>query len=221
MNTKHYSLFDKIYLNRRAAQEQRTEITKLIKQAIKRPSDFGYSGDLDLFNTWALGPVIEHRDSGLLDQSNSAAIQAELEKHPEFNDQWEITHCGHWAVGWVDHLSYKVIENRRAVLHTTVTKIAPVALFIRDLYEQLDDYPILNEDDYSQREYDATYENIKNEASYVARRNAVALPDNYVDMLWVWFDNNNQRAIENTDDQGGYPSEDELTEAFTALGWMK
>ena len=34
---------------------------------------------------------------------------------------------------------------------------------------------------------------------------------------WLW--DHNQRAVENRDDQGGYPGEDDLKEAFAALGY--
>ena len=37
--------------------------------------------------------------------------------------------------------------------------------------------------------------------------------------MFSWFWDHNQRAVENRDDQGGYPSEDELREAFDALGF--
>lgn len=207
-------------LDRKLAQNQRAEIQKFVKLAKTRPSDFGYSGNLDLFNTWTLGQVLEHRDSGLLDQSNSAMIQAELEKHPEFNGQWEITHCGHWAVGWCDHLSYKVIESKHNVLHTTVYRITPVAQFIAELYRQLDNYPILNEEDYSEREYNATLENIESAASWFACKNDVELPDNYANILFDHFWDNDQSAVENSDDQGGYPSDDQLEFAFIALDWL-
>lgn len=207
-------------LDRKIAAEQRAEIQEFVKLAKTRPNDFGYHGDLDLFNTWTLGQVLEHRDSGLLDQSNSAMIQKALEEHPEFEGQWAITHCGHWAVGWVDHLSYKVIETRRAVLHTTVYTIAPVAQFIKSLYDQLDDYPILDEEDYSEREYEATWENLESAANWFVRKNDLDVPEDYLDRVWVWLDNNDPSALESADDQGGYPDDNQLTAAFVALGWM-
>jgi len=36
-----------------------------------------------------------------------------------------------------------------------------------------------------------------------------------------WFSNNNCGAIENVDDQGGYPDEDELRQAFDALEYQQ
>ncbi len=36
---------------------------------------------------------------------------------------------------------------------------------------------------------------------------------------WLW--DHRQRAVENRDDQGGYPEEDDLRAAFEALGYER
>lgn len=45
-----------------------------VDEALKIPSDFGYSGKLPIGETWSLGPVIRTRDSDLLEQSNADAL---------------------------------------------------------------------------------------------------------------------------------------------------
>jgi predicted DCC family thiol-disulfide oxidoreductase YuxK len=155
-----------------------------------------------------------NRDSGLLDQSNAAAIRKALEpfmtgKNPSVIDE----HHDHWAVGWVDGYSIRVYRQ-----DGTITKA-----FAKwcELREQLDNYPILDEEDYSQRESDATFENIQQEAGWLCRKRGLALPENFADAVYGWLSENDDSELENRDDQGAYPSEESILAAFKALGWMQ
>lgn len=199
---------------RELAKINRETAQAYCKKLLDRPSDFGYFGNLDMFKTWSLGPIIEHRDSTLIDQSNASEIKKIFESHSEHESDWAITSYNHWAVGWVDHLSLRVYKR---VLHTLVP--CKVLSVWQDIEDRLADYPLLNEDDYSEREYNATLENIENAADYYAGQHDVDLPEDYASTLFSWFWDNIQSAVENTDDTGGYPSAEELAEAFTALNW--
>lgn len=140
--------------SRELAQKYRAEIDSFAAQAIKRPYDFGWHGRKEMFDTWALGPCIEHRDSDVLTRSNAITIKKMLEDRLEFKGQWEINGCNHWAVGWVDHLSFKVYQ---VVLHTRV--ITPGAAWIKENYfDALADYPVLDEDLWSEMEYTEAYD---------------------------------------------------------------
>ena len=77
-------------------------------------------------------------------------------------------------------------------------------------------YPILNESDYCSREYEATIENLPNAAWRLKRE--YELPEGWEGAVYDWFVNNDCSAIESSDDQGGYPSEEQLRAAFEALG---
>ena len=88
-----------------------------------------------------------------------------------------------------------------------------------DLMEQLDGYPILDEEDYSERELDATLENITDAAWRV--KHEYTLPDGWEGDVYSWLSDNRQSAVENRDDQGGYPEEDDLRAAFAALGYER
>ena len=88
-----------------------------------------------------------------------------------------------------------------------------------ELAERMDDYPILDESDYSEREYEATIENIEDAAWRL--KNEFDLPEGWAAEVYDWFSNNEWTEIENTDDQGGYPDEDALRRAFEALGFQK
>ena len=81
----------------------------------------------------------------------------------------------------------------------------------------MDCYCILGEEDYSRREYEATIENITNSAWRL--KDEYDLPDDWEYEVYSWLSDNDCSEIENTDDQGGYPSEESLRNAFTALGY--
>lgn len=89
-----------------------------------------------------------------------------------------------------------------------------------ELAERLADYPILDETDYSNREYEATLANIADAAWRL--KHDYNLPDDWASEVCSWFWDHNQRAVENrSEDQGGYPSEGDLEEAFDALGYAR
>jgi hypothetical protein len=190
-----------------------------IKEALARPDSFGYFGDDTdrMFVTWALGPVIEHRDSGLLDRSNAAVLKRELGKHPEWSDDWRITEASHWAVGHVDHLSYRVIDDSG--------KATPIARFIKEWFRYLRDvYPVADEDHWGQLESDASYTWIKQEAPREASRLGFIVPDDVdgdtlADRLMTWWGDHRCTALESVDDQGASPSGDDYRAAFEGCGF--
>ena len=80
-------------------------------------------------------------------------------------------------------------------------------------------YPLLDESDYSDREYQATLENIADAAWRVARQ--YELPEGWERQVFSWLWDHEQNEIENTDDRGGYPSEESLRRAFEGLGYER
>jgi hypothetical protein len=89
----------------------RPKAESVLKESRNIPS-FSYSGDLELGVYWAFTFSV-HRDSGQIDRSNWEVITNDLEKR--FPDDIESVHCGHWAVGWIDHLAVKVWESETCV----------------------------------------------------------------------------------------------------------
>ena len=77
--------------------------------------------------------------------------------------------------------------------------------------------PILDEADYSERETETTFENLTDAAWPL--KHEFELPEGWEGDVYSWLSDYNQSAIENRDDQGGYPEEDDLREAFKALGY--
>ena len=86
-----------------------------------------------------------------------------------------------------------------------------------ELEQQIDAYPILNEDNYSDREYEATLVNIKDAAWRL--KNDFDLRDGWETEVYSWLSDYECGEIENVDDRGGYPSEESLGRAFDALGY--
>lgn len=163
--------------------------------------DFSYHGEVDLGNTWAI-TFSKNRDSGLIDQSNYDAIKADLEKR--FPKDVSDERFSHFAVGWVDHLLVRMLDK-----NGKVTKAGKAAL---EWQERMDDYPVADDEDYSRRELEATLDNIKFEGS---------LDEGTAQKVYDWLSEHNARSLENRDDKGGYPSEDEIEEALKGLGLME
>lgn len=189
------------------------------EKVLERPRNFGWFGDDRMFRTWTLGPVIEHRDSGILDRSNARVLLRELRRAVDAGvietDSWEVVSCNHWAVGYVEHLTYRVLDDEGNA--TRVSKW--IDSWFGYLREQ---YPVADESDYSELETEETAKNVRQAAELHARRLEVDLPgEEWLGSLLDWIQENHESDLENTSDQGGYPSEDVLDEAFEALGWYK
>lgn len=152
-----------------------------------------------------------HRDSGLLDQSNAEQIRKALETFTEGDDPDVVEEShNHWAVGHIDGFSMRVFRNGQ---------ITEAFRTFHGLMERIANYPILDEDDFSTREYEATVENIVDAAWRL--RDDYALPENWQYEVYGWLSDHECREIESSSDQGGYPSEESLRRAFTGLGFER
>ncbi|HVX12170.1 MAG TPA: hypothetical protein VHC22_13395 [Pirellulales bacterium] len=152
-----------------------------------------------------------HRDSGLLDQSNASAIEEALEPFTEGDDPDVVAERhNHWAVGWIDGFSIGVFRRGR------ITKAFKT---YHELVERMADYPVLDDEDYSRREYEATLENIADSAWRL--KHDFDLPEDWEAEVYSWLSDHDSSAIENRDDQGGYPEQAQLERAFAGLGFQR
>lgn len=151
-----------------------------------------------------------HRDSSLMAQSNAAVIEKALEPFME-GDVPEVIaeRHSHWAVGWIDGYSIRVFDGNG--------QVTDAFRAYHELEVRMADYPLLDETDYSDREFESTLENIGNAAWRLKRE--YELPEGWEGDVFSWFWEHNQCAVENVDDQGGWPDEADLREAFDALGY--
>jgi hypothetical protein len=88
---------------------------------------------------WIVAPCGRNRDSGILDESNFHACLLALGGESE---TVEVHRFGHWACGWFELI---LVDPSRA---DEVTELA----------DALEYYPLLDESDYSEREFEAVNE---------------------------------------------------------------
>jgi hypothetical protein len=152
-----------------------------------------------------------HRESGLLDQSNTAVIADALRSLNETeNPDVVFESHSHWAVGHVDGFSIRV--NRDG-------EITEAFRAYHGLMERLEAYPVLDESDYSRREYDAALENIEDAAWRF--KSTYDLHDGWEAEVYEWLSAHRPGAVESKDDRGAYPSEHDLLDAFNGLGYVR
>ena len=158
---------------------------------------------------WAI--IYTHnRDSGLLDQSNTKVIAKAMAPFTEGDDADVVIEShSHWAVGHIDGFSIRVFDSNG--------EITPAFKVYHELAEAMDAYPILDESDYSERELEATLENVEDAAWRL--KNEFDLPEGWVWQVYDWLSENRSGEVDNADDQGGYPSEAAMREAFDALNF--
>jgi hypothetical protein len=89
---------------------------------------------------------LSNRDSGCLTESNEAAIHAALRPWMGSLDDGDLVESqshNHWAVGHVDGIVIRCVDDK-----------GPTAAFrkLHELAQQLDTYPVLDENDFSDRE---------------------------------------------------------------------
>lgn len=174
---------------------------KVVKSFREIP-DFGYSGDLPLGRTWGIA-FGQSRDSGLMEQSNFAVISADMLKR--FRRDVQVVRFGHWAVGWVENIAVKMLDR-----HGRVT---PAARAIFDWKSKMEDYPVADDEDYSQREYDAAADWIKQEG----RGAGLKISDAMASEIFRWLGDNDPRQVENIDDQGAAPSIESIQAAIAGI----
>jgi hypothetical protein len=178
----------------------------------KRFDSFAWFRDEDIPDpeNWAIIYTLT-RDSRLLDLSNADAIAKALTPFSEADDPDVVfeSHT-HWAIGHVDGFSIRVFRDGQ---------ITEAFKTYHDLAERLADYPILDEEDYSHREYQATLENIADAAWRL--KGEYDLPEGWEGDVYSWLGVHRQRAMENGDDRGGYTEESDLRDAFKSLGFER
>jgi len=146
---------------------------------------------------WLVAPVSRHRDSDILTVSNwdvcTDCLDSMLEHDPALPGEWSdpvtgaecgpfhIVHERHCLVGWVEWIA---IHPDAAALIQYAEKVA----------KSLDAYPVLDEEAFSQAEYDAAYDAFTGEAEDFRTRLTDAMPEHEhdiesltVDQLWSLY----------------------------------
>lgn len=148
-----------------------------------------------------------HRDADLVTVSNWEVSQQILAPHLNADepDIW-IEYHSHWACGWVEGYVVRVFNADGA--------ITDAARALYDVIERIDDYHLLDEEDYSQREYDAQIESIK--STYLRNSDMIDdPPDDWPEQVWQHLWDGDQYAF----CEDGYVIEECVERAMLELGF--
>ena len=148
--------------------------------------------------------------SGLIDLSNQKEMADRLAPLAAGDDP-DLVFEQHssWVVGHLDGFSIRVFR----------ADGSPTAAFeaFCHIQEALDGYPILDEQDYGDREYAATLDNYRGEMWWLKGE----LPEGWAGEVYDWFgDHGHDDFTENRDDRGGWAPRHKITEALTDLGLL-
>lgn len=147
------------------------------------------------------------RDSGLLAKSNEAAILAKLEPYFATGDDLRTEHFRCSLHGHIDAISIRV--------YAADGQITQVFRAFHELMLSLEQYPVLDDTDHGRRVHEDTIENIRDQGwQFIADDIA---PKDWPDQVFSWLWDNDDGAVEPMDDGGGYPTEDQVKKALTAL----
>lgn len=99
---------------------------------------------IDNMDDWLVLDIMRHRDSDCLTESNYHVALERLggETYDTVDETGDVrtVEFSHWAVGWIEH----ILIRPNTLAHETAL----------ELEAKLANYPVLDEDDLSQREYD-------------------------------------------------------------------
>ena len=101
----------------------------------------GLSADENGITDWLVLPCGRNRDSGLLDESNFTAA---LELIGGEGEDCQVHRFGHWACGWFE----LILVRPASKAHEAAAGIVA----------RLENYPVLDEEDYGRRQYDSVVE---------------------------------------------------------------
>jgi hypothetical protein len=134
-----------------------------------------------LGTSWGVGPVGQTRDSDLLEVSNFEAVSTDLlERFGE--DDVEILRFGHFVVGWVDEIAWRAVDKKGLI-----TKVAQAAY---EWFSKLEEHPVADEEDYSRRESEVQWENVKSALGDFYNRYEGEIEGRF---FYVWDENEKSR----------------------------
>jgi hypothetical protein len=161
---------------------------------------FAWWDEPDDSDDWTI--VYTHnRDSGILDQSNAAAIEEEMKPFIEDGTAVPQRH-NHFLCGWIDGYALRVFDAN--------DQITPAFQKWVELNERMEDYPVLDDDDLNRREHEDAIESIQ----WLCPSDSICgLPDDWEEEVssWMWDHNIGD----------GYISEEDVRRAFEEFGWIE
>lgn len=171
-------------------------------------SDFHWEIDQDVYKDWTV-VYNTNRDDTLIGESNAEVMTKEMQQYINDGTAEPVTHR-HWGCGWMGGYLIKVHDKDGE----------PTKAFKAwcDMMTQLEEYPLLDELDYSQREFDQTLQNIEDQLSNLSD---FEIPENGAEDVYRYLWGTDPSSLESDDDCGGYPSLEVIERAANALGWKQ
>lgn len=189
-------------------------IDKLAGMALQKPDDFGYWGSEDTFVTWGFCGIDQNRASSVLERSNFEVITKDLINR--FPDDFRIEGYKHWLVGHVDRLVCRVLKTPNSFIDENITDAFRAAMF---WHEKLMDYPIADEDHYSDMEFEEMIDTFKQMPKYLLDLINTS-NDDWAEKIYHELISN--MNVELSADAELYPNDDEILEAVYNLQmWNK
>lgn len=137
---------------------------KAAREALERPDSYLRWAQDDMFTTW--GQTFGRtRDSDVLEESNYHSIKRDLDLlavylYGDDAPEWisdERAH--HWAHGWVEYVTMRVLVSADAWAVTAVDNLAPLFIAATNIATELAEGPsVYDEEDHSERESDHWFE---------------------------------------------------------------
>ncbi len=156
-------------------------------------------GDDTYLQEWYVAGI-KTRDAKILEESN---YEMTLQESGGESDNVEVQGFGHSVCGHYDLILVKPDTNQAKILER--------------ILETLENYPVLDESNYSEREYLQTIENISfdlpNEINEGLDSTEVS------NAVYGWLCDNDYE-LESMDDSGAFPKTESIDEACRALGYM-
>lgn len=185
-------------------------IEESARLALKKPEDFGYWGSEDMFKTWGFTGHDKSRDAGILDRSNFKVISENLMS--EYPEDCRIESYSHWLVGYVERLVCRILlDEDKGIVEDNITDVFRLAMRWQDM---LNDYPIADENDWSDECYKDCIETLEGMNAYL------------LDMIdqsnesWaesVYFHLIQEMDVTFDPDANMYPSDDQILLAVYSL----
>ena len=187
-------------------------ILKCAKDGLQKPEDFGYWGSNDMFKTWGFCGVDKNRDSNLLEISNFDVITKDL--MTTFPLDFRIENYSHWLVGNVDRLVCRILK--REIPFIDEVKQEDITIAFRAAMEWLDqlrDYPVADENDYYDKQYQQGIEAItewdNDNPGMICKDNL----KNWADRIWYELSNDGYAFEDNY-----YPSDEVIYKIIYKFG---
>lgn len=131
--------------------------------ALKKPDDFGYWGDKEMFVTWGFSGHDRTGMAKILEEANFKSISEKL--MTQYPDDFRIEHYRHWACGYVDRLVCRILIHKdKGFVEENITEAFAKAI---EYHIELEDYPIFDEDLYYEMEAKEIFECITNLPRYL------------------------------------------------------